>query len=481
MLLKHSLIYLFARGVPGVINFLAIAVYTRLLPPEEYGQYALAIAWVGFVNAVLFQWLRLGLLRFLPGYQEKNRSILLATILVAFLAVAFIIGFIGLFFLIFWPAAELRGLLILGFGLLVVQAWYELNLTLLSSKLDPLHYGMVSLAKAVLALMLGWYFAVRGLGAAGLIFGLLTGFLVPGLWTTYREWQGVNLRELDRSVLKKLLAYGLPLTATFALNFVVSSSDRIMLGWLKGTEAAGLYAVGYDLAQQTLVMLVMVVNLAAYPLAVWSLEQGGIKAAQLQLRQNCVVLLAIAMPAAAGLAILAPNIAHVLLGEAFRQSAAEIIPLISLGSFLMALKAYYFDLSFQLGRHTQKQALVALISASINILLNLWWIPEFGIFGAAYATILAYALGLALSILVGRSVFYLPIPVVDAIKLAAATIVMGLSLWPVAQFMGTGALAGQILLGAIIYGTLLVALDILASRRKIIDLMVRGLRHVNGR
>ena len=40
-LLRHSFIYLFARGVPGVINFLAIAVYTRLLPPEEYGQYAL--------------------------------------------------------------------------------------------------------------------------------------------------------------------------------------------------------------------------------------------------------------------------------------------------------------------------------------------------------------------------------------------------------------------------------------------------------
>ena len=480
-LLRHSFIYLFARGVPGVINFLAIAVYTRLLPPEEYGQYALIIAWVGLGNAVLFQWLRLGLLRFLPRYQKENRSILLATVLASFLITVLIAAFIGSLFFVFWPNLELPGLLALSFGLLVVQAWYELNLTLLSSQLNPLRYGVVSLAKAVLALLLGWCLAIRGLGAPGLILGLIAGFLVPGFWTTYYEWQGVKLQKFDRSIFKKLLTYGLPLTATFALNFVVSSSDRIMLGWLKSTEAAGLYAVGYDLAQQSLVMLMMVVNLAAYPLAVWSLEEKGVQAAQTQLKQNCTLLLAIAMPAAAGLVILAPNIAHVILGESFRQSAARIIPLISLGAFLMGFKAYYFDLSFQLGQHTQSQTLIALISASVNILLNFWWIPKFGIYGAAYATIIAYALGLTLSVVLGRSIFRLPIPVVDMIKLGIATIIMSLALWPVAQFKGAGALVGQIFIGVAIYGAILVVFDILAVRTKTINLLNRAWKHVSRR
>ena len=478
-LLRHSFIYLFARGVPGIINFLAIAVYTRLLPPEEYGQYALIIAWVGLGNAVLFQWLRLGLLRFLPRYQKENRSILLATVLASFLITVLIAAFIGSLFFVFWPNLELPGLLALSFGLLVVQAWYELNLTLLSSQLNPLRYGVVSLAKAVLALLLGWCLAIRGLGAPGLILGLIIGFLVPGLWTTYYEWQGVKLQKFDRSIFKKLLTYGLPLTATFALNFVVSSSDRIMLGWLKSTEAAGLYAVGYDLAQQSLVMLMMVVNLAAYPLAVWSLEEKGVQAAQTQLKQNCTLLLAIAMPAAAGLVILAPNIAHVILGKSFRQSAVKIIPLISLGAFLMGFKAYYFDLSFQLGQHTQSQTLIALISASVNILLNFWWIPKFGIYGAAYATIIAYALGLTLSVVLGRSIFRLPIPVVDMIKLGIATIIMSLALWPVAQFKGAGALVGQIFIGVVIYGVILVVFDILAVRTKTVNLLNRAWKHVS--
>lgn len=468
MLLKHSLLYLFARGVPGIINFLAIAVYTRLLPPEEYGQYALVIAWVGFVNAILFQWLRLGLLRFLPGYQENNRATFLGTILVAFLGITVTTAVIGLFALMFWPTTELLELFILGFGLLVLQAWYELNLELLRSKLAPLTYGMVSLVRAVLALMLGWYLAVRGLGAAGLVIGLVGGFLIPGMWAVRRDWQGVSVKGFDRATLKKLLVYGLPLTATFALNFVVSSSDRIMLGWLKGTEAAGLYAVGYDLAQQTLVMLMMVVNLAAYPLAVRSLEQRGIETARLQLQQNCTVLLAIAMPAATGLAILAPSIAHVLLGEAFRETARGIVPIICLGAFVMGLKAYYFDLSFQLGQQTQGQVWVALVSAIINLCLNLWWIPTFGLYGAAYATLFAYVIGLILSIFIGRSIFCLPFPVADAVKLAVATIVMGLALWPVAQYRGVGTLTGQVLLGLMVYTIFLIILDVLNSRSNLL-------------
>ena len=38
MLVRHSAIYVVARGGPGLINFLAIALYTRLLTPEQYGQ-----------------------------------------------------------------------------------------------------------------------------------------------------------------------------------------------------------------------------------------------------------------------------------------------------------------------------------------------------------------------------------------------------------------------------------------------------------
>jgi O-antigen/teichoic acid export membrane protein len=70
-LLSHAAIYLVARGLPGIIAFLAIPLFTRLLDPADYGRYALVLATASLINALLFQWLRLSLLRYLPAYQDR--------------------------------------------------------------------------------------------------------------------------------------------------------------------------------------------------------------------------------------------------------------------------------------------------------------------------------------------------------------------------------------------------------------------------
>lgn len=60
MLLKHSALYLLVRGLPGLVNFLAIAVFTRLHTPDDYERYVLVEAWTRVFNVV---WLRPSLLR----------------------------------------------------------------------------------------------------------------------------------------------------------------------------------------------------------------------------------------------------------------------------------------------------------------------------------------------------------------------------------------------------------------------------------
>ena len=41
--LSHAAIYLVARGLPGMIAFLAIPLFTRILSKADYGRYALAL------------------------------------------------------------------------------------------------------------------------------------------------------------------------------------------------------------------------------------------------------------------------------------------------------------------------------------------------------------------------------------------------------------------------------------------------------
>jgi len=69
---RHSVIYLLGRGLAGVLSFLTIPIYTRLLSPYDYGRYTLVVAGVNLFNVVLFQWIRIALLRFLPAYMEAR-------------------------------------------------------------------------------------------------------------------------------------------------------------------------------------------------------------------------------------------------------------------------------------------------------------------------------------------------------------------------------------------------------------------------
>ena len=85
MLIKHIFSYFISRGLTGIINFVAIALYTRMLTTADYGEYALIVATASFINAILFQWIRLVLLRFLSKYKKKKEHYLLGTLFTSYI------------------------------------------------------------------------------------------------------------------------------------------------------------------------------------------------------------------------------------------------------------------------------------------------------------------------------------------------------------------------------------------------------------
>jgi O-antigen/teichoic acid export membrane protein len=299
---------------------------------------------------------------------------------------------------------------------------------------------------------------------------------LPSLVLMTRAWRGVGWPRPAPGLTRELLAYGLPLTATFALNFVVASSDRYLLAWFLGTGAAGAYAAGYELGWTSVLLLMTVVNLAGYPLAMRAVESAGPAGAQIQLQQNGLLLLAVGLPALLGVVILAPNLARVILGAPFRADGARLLPWIGLAAFLGGVRLYYANLAFQLSRRTLGQLWVNLAAALLNIGLNCLWIPRFGLLGAAWATLLAYGLGLVLGWWLGRRVFPLPMLPANALKPIGAALVMAMALWPCRAWIGPLALAVQVGLGLLVYVLALSLLDLTFGRGSLLRLLRRNAR-----
>lgn len=451
MLLRHSFAYLFAKGVPGVVNFVSLVVFTRLVGPEEYGVFALALGTVTMLNATLFEWIRLGVLRYVPS-DIAPRNVLLSTVSVTYMVVGAGLTVLLAVMVASGILANYRlNVVLLGHVLLLSYGWHEINLELARSELAPVRYGWLALGKQLTFLIGGGILAYAGMGGEGLLAGLAAGCMLPALLFAKRHWRGCSLALASKAVLLRLMGYGLPLTITFALGFILSMSDRLLIGWMIGAEAAGLYAVGYDLPRQSTGMLMMIITLAAYPITVRTLERAGIDAARAQMKRNIAMLMAIGLPATVGMVMLAKEIAHAVVGENFRGAAAEIIPWIALGAFLQGIKSYYLDHSFQLAGRTVGQVWVSLVAACCNILLNILLIPRYGIMAAAYNTVVAYVIAVILSYVLGKRVFPVPIPARELLMIAVATSVMAGVLSVMRFNAGTKGLIVKIVAGMAVY------------------------------
>lgn len=463
--LSHAGIYLVARGLPGIMAFCTIPLFTRLLNPDDYGRYALIIATSGMLNALFYQWLRLSLVRFLPAYKEniqplKATMVCLTSVLsTALAAVALVVWATPRF-------AEWRSVVWPCWLLLCVQAFYELCCEYSRGSLKPWRYMALQLARSGAIVGIGAGLILAGFSWRAPIFAASIGMGLAVAWVWRSDWSGIR-PVIDRTILSKLAEYGVPLSITVALAVVIGTCDRFLIARYRGEYDAGLYSVAVDFTTQTLSLLLMVINLAVFPMAVRAFENHGRQAAQEQMRTNMTMLLAIGVPCTVGIMLLSPGISGCFLGDQYRSAAASIMPLIALGALLSGLKAYHYDSAFQFAHRTIYQVWIVLFVAILNIVLNVIAIPRWGINGSAIASVAAYIASIGLTWFFGRRHFTLPFPTRAAMQIALAAGAMALLLAPFRWYTGRIIVIEQIIAGAAVYGFVLLLLDFHGLRRSL--------------
>nr|WP_304188988.1 oligosaccharide flippase family protein [Rhodothermus marinus]MBO2492399.1 polysaccharide biosynthesis protein [Rhodothermus marinus] len=399
MVLRYSLHYLIARGIPALVNFLAIAVYTRLLSPDAYGRYILVLAGVNMANLTVFQWLRLSLVRYLPAYQEQE-GVLLGTIGRIYLMLMAGVGVLGGLAAGLVGVGDWQRLVLVAVLLLWMQAWFELNVELLRARLQTRAYGWAMGVRSVGALGLGTLFILGGLGAFGPLLGMTLSMAGVGLFFVYQNWRTIRL-QLNWNQFIPLLRFGLPLAGSVFLNLALNASDRFLIALLIDEEKAGIYSAGYDLAYQPIILLFSVVNLASYPLIVRAWENRKERMVKEYLSDNITLLLAIGFASGIFVTEFSDLIVKTVLGEKF-YDATIIVPWIVWGTLLEGIRIYHSDFSFHLTENTKKQLYVVMCGLFVNLIVNLIYIPRMGMIAAAWSTLIALGCALLLSIWWGR-------------------------------------------------------------------------------
>ncbi|MFJ6023830.1 lipopolysaccharide biosynthesis protein [Brevundimonas sp. NPDC092305] len=455
--------YLPANIVQGVVGFLAIVLFTRILSPEDFGRYALAFSVTTLVHVAVFTWLEAAMARFWateepgPGLAAHFASLYRAAFLVSLIYVPVVALAIWL-----WPA-DPNFKLALAFGLCSspIRCLAKLGQERLRAAGEVSRSAGLDMGVTISGLIIGVGFAMLGAGGASPLIGLALGSLAALPFVLPGELRQARTGVVTVQRVQTYAGYGYPIAASLALTVVLASTDRFLLAAFLDEAAVGAYHAGYTIANRTLDVLFLWLGTAGQPALVMALERGGGERLREAAREQASTFLLIGLPAAAGVALVARSLAEVLIGEDLRTAAALVTPWIALSALLYGLTAYYFGQAFTLGKKTRLLLVAMAIPALLNVVLNLILVPRFGVVGAAWATAASFGVGMLATMGIGRRAVTLPIPWESLIRCGVATGVMALVVVQLPAIGGFPELVLDAATGGVVYAA--VALTINAA------------------
>ena len=483
MFWKGVLGYLPVNIVQAVAGFGAIVVFTRMLTPSQYGDYALAFSVTSVVGTCLFVWIESAMARFFATEDETGRLRLYATLYGAFAAMAVVLPLVAGALLALLPITPPLKFA-MGAGLVGVTARSLLKLAQERRRAtgEVRGYAVFDIAQTGAGFGLGALFAGLHFGGASPLLGAGAASATCLLFAFPGELRHARRGRFELERLRRYAAYGLPLSLSLLMGVALATTDRFVLAAYMNEATVGAYHAGYSLSNRTLDVMFLWLGMAGFPACIAALERGGQAALEKTAREQAGFMVLIALPAAAGLALVAHPLADLMVGPALRQNAARVTPWIALSGLFYGFTAQYLNTAFTLGRRTGRQFAAIGVPALANLGLTLALIPRFGLDGAMWATTASYALGAVVSVRLQRGGLSLPIPWTAIARCGLASGVMALAVSRVPAWGGIGELAAKASVGALVYALAALALDAGQARehaaRALGALRVRG--HARG-
>ncbi len=420
-LASHSAVYGLADVFTTVVNLLLIPLYTTYLGATEYGHLALLMLFSTAAKILFRLGLDAGFFRVHYDMTSDSERRTLAGTVALFAAGASTV-LMGLVLVLRGPLTRA----FLGAG--IPESWIVLAasdvylgtfafvpLSLLRIQDRPQLFSALSVVRHTVNITLKVVLVSRGLGISGI------------LWADVAATAAFALVLLPILVKNAAAAFSMPLlrdVLTFALPKVphgvmlqvLNLADRKILDLFVTRAEVGVYQMGYTFGGG--VKFAMSAFEPAWGPFVYARarEEGGAST----LARVATYAFAAFAAAALAVAALGPDLLRLMTprNPAF-HAAAPIIPVIAL-AYLLHGVFLLTSVGIGIARQARYYPMVTGAAAATNVAANFALIPRFGAMGAAWATVLAYAVMAGLGHVFSRRVFPIPFEGSRLLRIAAA-------------------------------------------------------------
>ena len=254
---------------------------------------------------------------------------------------------------------------------------------------------------------------------------------------------------------KEYLNFSIPTIPGNISQWVAIASDRYVIGYFLGITSVGIYSTAYSIGN-ILFIISGILGFVLVPTLSKLYDEGKIREVQTLLAYSVKYSLAVGIPFVSGAAILSEPILKLLSTNEIASQGCFVLPVIALSTLFFLVCVLIANI-LVLVKKMRTGATIWIITAVVNLGLNILLVPHFGIFGAAINTLIAYSLALALTAYYSFKEFKFSINWLFIIKSIIASAIMSIIVWLIHPQNDLVTII-TVLVGIIIYGIALFLL-----------------------
>lgn len=431
--------YSVSQLLPAITAFITTPILTRLFPPAEYGNWALALSIASFLVALTASGLGSAVIRFYPASKANSTlNVFIASLFVSVSVITLVVAAIGFAILYIFKSSlpsELIGYIPLIILIFIAQSIFTVFMAILRASERSGEFSTFQLLQNYGGLGTGLLFVlVFHFRVDGLLWGTLITliFILPFLGYLSTKGTDVHLSNFQMQEAVQMVEYAWPLTLGNVAMWGLRLSDLFIIQYFGTQRDVGLYTVSYNISAKSIELLVTLFLLSVSPLLMNVWEREGQKATEENLTMITRVYLVVCLPATVGLSVLALPFVQLLTAPEYYEGY-KIFGFVALSSFIWGL-ANIAQMGMAVKKRTRKLGANQGIAAATHILLAVMFVPIFGYTVAAITTLIGYSVLLFLHTLASRPHLTWNFPFKTLLNSLTASGVMGIVVFWVYHF-----------------------------------------------
>lgn len=382
---KNTVIQIIGKGISTALGIAVIALVTRTLLPEGFGQYTKVITFLSFFGIVADLGLTLITAQMISEKGADENKIV-SSILSFRIVSAFILFSLAPFVALLTPytASVKWGIAIAAWSFFFVSVTQ--TMVGIFQKHLVMHFPMIAENLGRLALLGVTAYAVwSGKNLLWFLGAVVIGNIVNFIVVQHYARRYVQLRlAWDRAIIREMWRRSLPIAISIIFNLIYLKADMLILSFVRPDVDIGLYGAAYRVIDILMMVPVMLMGLIL-PIAsaAWSAHDGERVRRVIQKTFDAFILYSV--PVVCGGWLIARALMTLIAGAGF-AAADKPLRILLLAFFCATISTLFGHFIVALQRQ-RGVVWVYATDAVLSLAAYLIFIPTFGMVAAAWSTV----------------------------------------------------------------------------------------------